>query len=87
MKPFFFSISHTLCLLTAQYQQWARDYKAASTAIANRAEKLDEVAELAERNLFLLGATAIEDRLQVSSSWMIALIYIFFESSFTCTPL
>jgi hypothetical protein len=37
---------------------------AAKTALQDREEKLDGVAELIERDLMLLGATAIEDKLQ-----------------------
>ena len=59
----------TLCLAVAQlkdddYKRWSQVFQAASTAIKDRSRKLDEAAELIEKNLFLLGATAIEDRLQ-----------------------
>ncbi|EDQ89125.1 uncharacterized protein MONBRDRAFT_8524 [Monosiga brevicollis MX1] len=60
----------TLCLAVAEidearYAEWSKVYEAAATALTNRAEKLDEAAEQARLpNLFLLGATAIEDRLQ-----------------------
>lgn len=59
----------TLCLGVAQlteedYQAWAKIYRAASTAIGDRAQKLDNAAELIEKNLLLLGASAIEDKLQ-----------------------
>lgn len=36
----------------------------AATSIQDRSEKIQRVAELIERDLFLLGATAIEDKLQ-----------------------
>ena len=39
-------------------------YNEASTALVNRGQQIDQAAELIERNLFLLGASAIEDRLQ-----------------------
>ena len=39
-------------------------YREASTAINNRNELVAEVAERIERNLILLGATGIEDKLQ-----------------------
>ena len=39
-------------------------YREASTAINNRHELVAEVAERIERNLILLGATGIEDKLQ-----------------------
>jgi phospholipid-transporting ATPase len=59
----------TLCLAVAPlseeaYQSWLATYSAASTALVNRAQRLDDAAELIEKNLILLGATAIEDRLQ-----------------------
>lgn len=59
----------TLCIATrvvpeAEYAEWSQKYEKASTTLVDRAEKMDEVAELIERELFLLGATAIEDKLQ-----------------------
>lgn len=38
--------------------------KLASTTMNNRSEELDKAAELIERDLFFIGATAIEDKLQ-----------------------
>ncbi|XP_055718597.1 probable phospholipid-transporting ATPase IA isoform X2 [Salvelinus fontinalis] len=46
------------------YEQWAELYQRAATSLANRALKMEESYELIERNLQLLGATAIEDKLQ-----------------------
>ncbi|KAF8977701.1 hypothetical protein BGZ46_007178 [Entomortierella lignicola] len=59
----------TLCLAMREipeneYQQWSQIYDRAATTIQNRSEELDKAAELIEKNLFLLGATAIEDKLQ-----------------------
>eukprot|EP00727_Mastigamoeba_balamuthi_P009714 m51a1_g5365 putative probable phospholipid-transporting atpase ia isoform x1 (1125) ;mRNA; f:511123-516212 len=59
----------TLCLAVAvldeaEYEEWARGYQEAATSIGDRERRLDEAAEAIERNLFLLGATAIEDKLQ-----------------------
>jgi len=60
----------TLCLAMREipeqeYQEWYRIFdKAATTVGGNRAEELDKAAEIIEHDLFLLGATAIEDRLQ-----------------------
>lgn len=60
----------TLCLAMREipepeFQQWYQIYdKAATTVSGNRAEELDKAAELIEKDFFLLGATAIEDRLQ-----------------------
>lgn len=59
----------TLCLATRvipedEYVKWNVKFDEASTTINNRHEALDQVIELIEHNLELLGATAIEDRLQ-----------------------
>jgi phospholipid-transporting ATPase len=59
----------TLCLAMREipedeYRQWSAIYDKAATTINNRAVELDKAAELIERDFFLLGATAIEDRLQ-----------------------
>ncbi|KAJ3108422.1 hypothetical protein HDU97_001129 [Phlyctochytrium planicorne] len=47
-----------------EYEIWAEKYADASSALQNRSQRMAEVAEEIERNLMLLGATAIEDRLQ-----------------------
>lgn len=59
----------TLCIATRdiseqEYQEWNKAYQAASTTMTDRAEELDKVAELIEKDLLLIGATAIEDKLQ-----------------------
>lgn len=60
----------TLCLAMREipeeeFQQWYRIFDKASTTVSgNRAEELDKAAELIEHDFFLLGATAIEDKLQ-----------------------
>ncbi|XP_048480918.1 probable phospholipid-transporting ATPase IA isoform X3 [Plutella xylostella] len=46
------------------YVEWASTYHKASIAIQHREQKLDSAAALVERGLALLGATAIEDKLQ-----------------------
>ncbi|KAF9156622.1 hypothetical protein DFQ26_009294 [Actinomortierella ambigua] len=46
------------------YDDWARRYAEAGKALEDRARKVDEVAEEIEGELTLLGATAIEDKLQ-----------------------
>ncbi|KAG0217940.1 hypothetical protein BGX33_009102 [Mortierella sp. NVP41] len=46
------------------YDQWAAKYAEAGKALDDRAKKLDQVAEEIEKDLTLLGATAIEDKLQ-----------------------
>jgi phospholipid-transporting ATPase len=59
----------TLCLAfrdipEAEYKQWAAIYDRAAATINGRGDALDEAAELIEKDMFLLGATAIEDKLQ-----------------------
>uniref|UniRef100_H2RJD7 Phospholipid-transporting ATPase n=1 Tax=Takifugu rubripes TaxID=31033 RepID=H2RJD7_TAKRU len=59
----------TLCLCykdisTAEFAAWSRKHKEAQVAMANRDEALDRVYEEIEKNLMLIGATAIEDKLQ-----------------------
>ncbi|KAJ9151787.1 Phospholipid-transporting ATPase [Pleurostoma richardsiae] len=60
----------TLCLAMREipeqeFQEWYAIYdKAQVTVGGNRADELDKAAELIEHDFYLLGATAIEDRLQ-----------------------
>eukprot|EP01116_Phalansterium_solitarium_P015668 TRINITY_DN3482_c0_g1_i4.p1 TRINITY_DN3482_c0_g1~~TRINITY_DN3482_c0_g1_i4.p1 ORF type:complete len:1118 (-),score=428.30 TRINITY_DN3482_c0_g1_i4:1315-4668(-) len=59
----------TLCLAMAvldeqQYLHWLKIYNAAAARIADREEELEKAAELVETDMMLLGATAIEDKLQ-----------------------
>uniref|UniRef100_A0A803TNG7 Phospholipid-transporting ATPase n=1 Tax=Anolis carolinensis TaxID=28377 RepID=A0A803TNG7_ANOCA len=59
----------TLCLCykdisNEEYEAWNKKFMAASVALRNRDEALDKVYEEIEQNLILLGATAIEDKLQ-----------------------
>jgi phospholipid-transporting ATPase len=60
----------TLCLAMREipeheFQEWWQIFdKAQTTVSGNRAEELDKAAEILERDFTLLGATAIEDRLQ-----------------------
>lgn len=44
---------------------WKGRYDEASTAIQDRDDQLDAVYEEIERDMLLIGATAIEDKLQV----------------------
>lgn len=46
------------------YQTWSKDYSEAKTAISDRATKVQAVGERIEFDLELIGATAIEDKLQ-----------------------
>lgn len=59
----------TLCVAMREipedeYARWSQIYDKASTTLVNRAEELDRAAEMIEQDMFLLGATAIEDKLQ-----------------------
>uniref|UniRef100_A0A673HKJ8 Phospholipid-transporting ATPase n=1 Tax=Sinocyclocheilus rhinocerous TaxID=307959 RepID=A0A673HKJ8_9TELE len=59
----------TLCFAVvdiseSSYEQWLEVHHRASTSLQNRALKMEESYELIEKNLQLLGATAIEDKLQ-----------------------
>lgn len=59
----------TLCisyrwLTEEEYLTWSRTYDAATNAIENRDEEIDKANELIEHSLQILGATALEDKLQ-----------------------
>ncbi|KAI1167974.1 hypothetical protein F5B18DRAFT_341028 [Nemania serpens] len=60
----------TLCLAMREipeheFQEWYAMFDKAQTTVGgNRADELDKAAELIEHDLYLLGATAIEDKLQ-----------------------
>jgi phospholipid-transporting ATPase len=46
------------------YEQWAEKYEAATLAVTDREEKVSKVEDEIEYDFDLVGATAIEDRLQ-----------------------
>ncbi|XP_069825944.1 phospholipid-transporting ATPase IB isoform X1 [Dendropsophus ebraccatus] len=59
----------TLCIAytdldESEYKEWLKVQNEASVVLKDRAQKLEECYELIEKNLMLLGATAIEDQLQ-----------------------
>ncbi|XP_076059333.1 ATPase phospholipid transporting 8B isoform X2 [Oratosquilla oratoria] len=59
----------TLCLAVkdleeSYFQDWKARHHEAATSLDNREEKLDAIYEEIEKDLTLLGATAIEDKLQ-----------------------
>ncbi|PBP17509.1 phospholipid-translocating P-type ATPase [Diplocarpon rosae] len=60
----------TLCLAMREipdreFEEWWKVFEKAQTTVGgNRADELDKAAELLEKDFYLLGATAIEDRLQ-----------------------
>jgi phospholipid-transporting ATPase len=47
-----------------EYESWSKIHTKAAATVNGRAEELEKAAEIIERDLFLLGATAIEDKLQ-----------------------
>ena len=59
----------TLCIAQKEldeqeYQTWNKEHDLAAAAIVDREDKLESVSDAIERDLTLLGGTAIEDRLQ-----------------------
>lgn len=69
----------TLCIAQrelswSEYTKWNSNYDIAAASVTNRDEQLDEVADSIERELILLGGTAIEDRLQDGVPDSIALL-------------
>ncbi|CAG8643042.1 3205_t:CDS:10 [Rhizophagus irregularis] len=52
-------------LSETRYKSWLKEYQAAASSLTDRSEKIDKVSEKIEKELILLGATAIEDKLQV----------------------
>ena len=47
-----------------EYERWAVEHDKAKAALVNRTAAVDAIAEIIEQRLILLGATAIEDKLQ-----------------------
>lgn len=69
----------TLCiaykeLSEQEYRNWKKEHDAAAAALEDREEKLESVAELIEHDFYLVGGTAIEDRLQDGVPDTIALL-------------
>ncbi|KAI1037982.1 hypothetical protein LB505_001638 [Fusarium chuoi] len=69
----------TLCIAHKEvseqdYRTWKKEHDAAASALEEREEKLESVAELIEQDLYLIGGTAIEDRLQDGVPDTIALL-------------
>ena len=59
----------TLCIAQKEldeeeYQSWNKEHDIAAAAVVDREEKLEKISDVMERDLTLLGGTAIEDRLQ-----------------------
>ncbi|KAH1111157.1 hypothetical protein GLYMA_04G129200v4 [Glycine max] len=51
-------------LNASEFEQWHGSFEAASTAVFGRAVMLHKVSSIVENNLTILGASAIEDKLQ-----------------------
>ncbi|KAI9768961.1 MAG: hypothetical protein M1840_004557 [Geoglossum simile] len=69
----------TLCIAQREiseeeYQAWNKKHELAAGALQDREEKLEAVSDSIERELTLLGGTAIEDRLQDGVPETIALL-------------
>ena len=67
----------TLCLgvkdLTQpEFDKWREDHHTAATAMVDREQKLNDAYDQIEKDLSLVGATAIEDKLQVARSYIFA---------------
>ncbi|KAL9933492.1 hypothetical protein V8E36_007668 [Tilletia maclaganii] len=70
----------TLCIAyryldETEYRDWARIYDAAAASLTDRDEAVDAACEEIEVNLTLLGATALEDKLQVGVPEAIELLH------------
>jgi phospholipid-translocating ATPase len=69
----------TLCIAQRElneheYQEWNKEHEIASAALTDREDKMEAVSDMIERDLTLLGGTAIEDRLQEGVPDTIALL-------------
>ena len=69
MEAFANSGLRTLCIAhrildEEEYLTWSRTYDAATSSVDNRDEEIDKANELIETRLHILGATALEDKLQ-----------------------
>lgn len=69
----------TLCIAQRElgedeYQKWNLEHELAAAAIQDREDKLEAISDSIERELTLLGGTAIEDRLQEGVPDTIALL-------------
>ena len=70
----------TLCIAyryleETEYLEWSKIHDEAAAALQDRDELVDEAAEKIEENLTLLGATALEDKLQVGVPDAIATLH------------
>jgi phospholipid-transporting ATPase len=74
------------------YATWSAIYNTAASTINRRGEALDKAAEIIERDMVLLGATAIEDKLQegvpdtIHTMHMAGIKVLFFGKKKTIPP-
>ena len=59
----YFSVAH-ISTPVAEYESWSTRYYEANVSLEQREDRIEAVSSELEQNLCLLGATAIEDRLQ-----------------------
>ncbi len=59
----YFSVAHIFTPV-AEYESWSTRYYEANVSLEQREDRIEAVSSELEQNLCLLGATAIEDRLQ-----------------------
>lgn len=52
-------------LTDVEFSQWYDNFHRASVCLYNRESKVEDMANQIEQNLLLVGATAVEDKLQV----------------------
>lgn len=64
MQHCFHSRLELTCATEEYYEEWANRYHEATVSLDNREDQVEACADEIERELRLLGATAIEDRLQ-----------------------
>ena len=61
-------------LTKEDYQSWALKYHEAMTSMDEREKKMEDVQDLIEKDMIMVGATAIEDRLQDDVARTIAIL-------------
>ncbi|GAA5871972.1 hypothetical protein JCM8547_006205 [Rhodosporidiobolus lusitaniae] len=70
----------TLCISSRylddnEFQQWSKVYDKACAAVDDREDEIERTCELVEHDLTILGATALEDKLQVGVPEAIAQLH------------
>lgn len=70
----------TLCIAyrnmsEQEFDKWSKQYDEASAAVNDRDEKIDRACEVIEHSLTILGATALEDKLQEGVPDSIAMLH------------